>query len=137
MSWKCQENMFTEHLFDLDELRNVSWRGIPKQYRAQAWKLLCVKRNRIEYRVRIEFSLFQGYLPAKIERREETLTRKRDEYWSYVDQYYPTRTESEHLETFRQVSNDFFSCLKMKFDRKFSSLDSTRYSANGSRFSDL
>jgi len=46
---------------------------------------------------------FQGYLPPKIERREDTLTRKRDEYWSYVSQYYHTRTGSEHQDTFRQV----------------------------------
>lgn len=46
---------------------------------------------------------FQGYLPPKAERREDTLTRKRDEYWSYVNQYYHTRVDSEHQDTFRQV----------------------------------
>lgn len=54
-------------------------------------------------RILFWFSLFQGYLPAKIERREDTLTRKRDEYWSYVSQYYHTRNESDHQDTFRQV----------------------------------
>lgn len=73
---------------DLNELRKASWNGIPKQYRAQTWRLLC------------------GYLPAKIERREDTLTRKRDEYWSYVSQYYHTRTDIEHQETFRQIQKD-------------------------------
>ncbi len=29
-------------MFYLDELRKASWNGIPKQYRTQAWKLLCV-----------------------------------------------------------------------------------------------
>jgi len=53
------------------------------------------------------FSLSQGYLPAKTERREDTLTRKRDEYWSYVSQYYHTRTDIEHQETFRQVFYTF------------------------------
>jgi TBC1 domain family member 2 len=57
-----------------------------------------------ESRSSIDLNLLQGYLPPKIERREETLTRKRDEYWSYVEQYYSTRTGSEHQETFRQVS---------------------------------
>lgn len=47
---------------------------------------------------------FQGYLPPKVERKEDTLTRKRDEYWSYVSQYYHTRTEAEHQDTFRQVN---------------------------------
>ncbi|CAF0971571.1 unnamed protein product [Adineta steineri] len=73
---------------DLNELRKASWNGIPKQYRAQAWKLLC------------------GYLSSKIERREDTLTRKREEYWSYVSQYYHTRTEIEHQDTFRQIHID-------------------------------
>jgi hypothetical protein len=40
--------------------------------------------------------LFKGYLPAKVERREDTLIRKRDEYWSYVSQ-----------DTFRQVFEPF------------------------------
>lgn len=29
--------------FHLDELRKASWNGIPKQYRAKAWKFLCVR----------------------------------------------------------------------------------------------
>ncbi|UJR35434.1 hypothetical protein I4U23_028191 [Adineta vaga] len=87
-----KENKFKQLIeqsnVDLNELRKASWNGIPKQYRAQAWKLLC------------------GYLPAKTERREDTLTRKRDEYWSYVSQYYHTRTEIEHQDTFRQIHID-------------------------------
>jgi len=90
----------------LDELRKASWNGIPKQYRAQAWKLLCVYH--INYISSIYFTyFFQGYLPPKIERREDTLTRKRDEYWSYVSQYYHTRIGTEHQETFRQVISNF------------------------------
>ncbi|CAF3758017.1 unnamed protein product [Rotaria magnacalcarata] len=80
--------IFEQTNIDLNELRKASWNGIPKQYRAQAWKLLC------------------GYLPPKVERREDTLTRKRDEYWSYVSQYYHTRTESEHQDTFRQLNTN-------------------------------
>lgn len=30
-------------IYDSDELRKASWNGIPRQYRAQAWKLLCVR----------------------------------------------------------------------------------------------
>jgi len=59
--------------------------------------------NNINQYFRSIRSIFQGYLPPKIERREDTLTRKRDEYWSYVSQYYHTRTGSEHQDTFRQV----------------------------------
>ncbi|CAF0875800.1 unnamed protein product [Rotaria sp. Silwood1] len=82
------KQIFEQSNIDLNELRKASWNGIPKQYRAQAWKLLC------------------GYLPSKVERREDTLTRKRDEYWSYVSQYYHTRSESEHQDTFRQIHID-------------------------------
>ncbi|CAF1321980.1 unnamed protein product [Adineta ricciae] len=87
-----KENKFKQIIeqsnVDLNELRKASWNGIPKQYRAQAWKLLC------------------GYLPAKTERRDDTLSRKRDEYWSYVSQYYHTRMEIEHQDTFRQIHID-------------------------------
>ncbi|CAF0833937.1 unnamed protein product [Adineta steineri] len=82
------KQIFDQTTVDLNELRKASWNGIPKQYRAQAWKLLC------------------GYLPPKIERREDTLVRKRDEYWSYVTQYYHTRVDSEHQDTFRQIHID-------------------------------
>ncbi|CAF1316799.1 unnamed protein product [Adineta ricciae] len=82
------KQIFDQSTVDLNDLRKASWNGIPKPYRPQAWKLLC------------------GYLPPKTERREDTLSRKRDEYWSYVDQYYHTRTDSEHQDTFRQIHID-------------------------------
>lgn len=82
------KQIFAQSTVDLNELRKASWNGIPRQYRAQAWKLLC------------------GYIPPKVERQNETLTRKRDEYWSYVSQYYHTRNESDHQDTFRQIHID-------------------------------
>ncbi|KAG0726898.1 TBC1 domain family member 22B [Chionoecetes opilio] len=72
----------------LPELRKLSWSGIPTRVRAVAWRLL------------------NGYLPANSERREETLRRKREEYWSFVDQYYGTRHEDLHQDTFRQIHID-------------------------------
>ena len=105
--------LFSFH-FDLDELRAASWNGIPKQYRAQAWRLLCVRSITLMLFI-IEYFYFKGYLPAKIERRTETLTRKRDEYWSYVSQYYHTRTQSEHQDTFRQVDFDEYKKEKLFF----------------------
>lgn len=47
----------------------------------------------------------QGYLPANIDRREETLQRKRQEYQNFIDQYYHTRTDPLHIDTFRQVED--------------------------------
>jgi hypothetical protein len=45
----------------------------------------------------------QGYLPANIDRREETLQRKRQEYQNFIDRYYHTRDDPQHTSTFRQV----------------------------------
>ena len=45
----------------------------------------------------------QGYLPANIDRREETLQRKRQEYRNFIDQYYHMRSDPLHVDTFRQV----------------------------------
>ncbi|XP_072017563.1 TBC1 domain family member 22B-like [Amphiura filiformis] len=73
---------------DLDQLRKLSWSGIPQQVRAMAWKLLL------------------GYLPANTDRREPTLERKRSEYVGFVDQYYDTRHDPQHQDMFRQIHID-------------------------------
>eukprot|EP00002_Diphylleia_rotans_P026488 TRINITY_DN5286_c0_g1_i1.p1 TRINITY_DN5286_c0_g1~~TRINITY_DN5286_c0_g1_i1.p1 ORF type:complete len:429 (+),score=84.67 TRINITY_DN5286_c0_g1_i1:55-1341(+) len=67
---------------DLDELKKLSWSGIPKQYRATVWKYL------------------MDYLPTNSERRQVTLERKRQEYGTYLDRYFgqnTTRTEQEDV----------------------------------------
>nr|XP_027206931.1 TBC1 domain family member 22B-like isoform X1 [Penaeus vannamei] len=73
---------------NLPELRKLSWSGIPPSVRAVTWRLL------------------NGYLPANAERREDTLKRKREEYWSFVNQYYETRHEDIYQDTFRQIHID-------------------------------
>jgi len=72
----------------LAELRKLSWSGIPSPSRAVTWRIL------------------NGYLPANNERRGETLQRKREEYWSFVRQYYDTRHEDIHEDTYRQIHID-------------------------------
>lgn len=47
--------------------------------------------------------LLQGYLPANMERRKQVLERKREEYWNCVQQYYDSRKDEAHQDTFRQV----------------------------------
>ncbi len=49
------------------------------------------------------FVLFQGYIPPNTDRRKLTLERKRQEYYNFIDQYYETRHQELHQETFRQV----------------------------------
>ncbi|KAM9327331.1 TBC1 domain family member 22A isoform 2-T2 [Pholidichthys leucotaenia] len=73
---------------DLDELRKLSWSGIPRQVRPIAWKLL------------------SGYLPANAERRESVLQRKRQEYFGFIQQYYDSRNEEHHQDTYRQIHID-------------------------------
>lgn len=73
---------------NLDELRKLSWSGIPKQVRAITWKLL------------------SGYLPANVDRREGTLQRKRKEYFAFIEQYYDSRNEEGHQDTYRQIHID-------------------------------
>ncbi|XP_052678709.1 TBC1 domain family member 22B-like isoform X1 [Crassostrea angulata] len=79
---------------DLDELRKLSWSGIPKAVRATAWKIL------------------SGYLPASVDRREPTLQRKRHEYFSFIEQYYDTRHQEMHQDTFRQQQLGLGTILK-------------------------
>ncbi|XP_078275932.1 TBC1 domain family member 22A isoform X3 [Rhinoraja longicauda] len=73
---------------DLEELRKLSWSGIPSQVRPITWKLL------------------SGYLPANVERRESTLQRKRTEYFAFIEQYYDSRNEEHHQDTYRQIAID-------------------------------
>ncbi|KAM3833377.1 TBC1 domain family member 22A isoform 1-T1 [Vipera latastei] len=73
---------------NLEELRKLSWSGIPKLVRPITWKLL------------------SGYLPANTDRREGTLQRKRKEYFAFVEQYYDSRNEETHQDTYRQIHID-------------------------------
>ncbi|XP_050668422.1 TBC1 domain family member 22B [Leptidea sinapis] len=72
-------------VLDLDELKQLSWSGIPIKARAVAWRLLA------------------GYLPANTERRTETLERKRADYKHLVRQYYDAEREED---TYRQIHID-------------------------------
>ncbi|XP_038129390.1 TBC1 domain family member 22B isoform X2 [Cyprinodon tularosa] len=70
---------------DLEELRKHSWSGIPREVRPITWRLL------------------SGYLPANKERRELVLTRKREEYFGFIEQYYHSRADEHYKDTYRQV----------------------------------
>lgn len=72
---------------DLDALRKLSWSGIPMPVRSTAWQLL------------------SAYLPANKDRRQSVLTRKRNEYFNFVKQYYDQRN-TIHQETYHQIHID-------------------------------
>ncbi|CAG9791277.1 unnamed protein product [Diatraea saccharalis] len=78
---QLQENA----VVDLNELKQLSWSGIPVKVRAITWRLLA------------------GYLPANTERRAETLQRKRADYKHLVRQYYDAERDDD---TYRQIHID-------------------------------
>jgi len=53
------------------------------------------------------FFLWQGYVSPNGERREPMLERKRSQYHNFVDQYYSTRHQDIHRDTYRQVAAVF------------------------------
>ncbi|XP_011917881.1 PREDICTED: TBC1 domain family member 22A isoform X6 [Cercocebus atys] len=73
---------------DLEELRKLSWSGIPKPVRPMTWKLL------------------SGYLPANVDRRPATLQRKQKEYFAFIEHYYDSRNDEVHQDTYRQIHID-------------------------------
>ncbi|XP_012881232.1 PREDICTED: TBC1 domain family member 22A isoform X3 [Dipodomys ordii] len=73
---------------DLEELRKLSWSGIPKPVRPITWKLL------------------SGYLPANVDRRPATLKRKQKEYFAFIEHYYDSRNDEAHQDTYRQIHID-------------------------------
>jgi hypothetical protein len=73
---------------NLKELQSMSYSGLPPSVRSTAWKLLA------------------GYLPTNIDRRTQVLERKREEYWACVKQYFGSRLDESHQDTFRQIHID-------------------------------
>ncbi|KAI9006032.1 rab-GTPase-TBC domain-containing protein [Gaertneriomyces semiglobifer] len=75
-------------VIDLEQLRKLSWSGIPDEIRSTVWKLL------------------MGYLPASADRREATLTRKRKEYEEYVQQSFGKGKTGLDQQLFHQIHID-------------------------------
>lgn len=73
---------------NLEDLQKTCWKGIPKKYRPQCWKLL------------------SGYLPLNIELQEKTIEQKRNSYWDAVNEHYTKIYVETHHDTLRQIMND-------------------------------
>lgn len=73
---------------DLDGLRPLCWSGLVPKVRSKAWKILC------------------GYLPGASARQGEVLLRKRQEYSQIVQQYFHTKDQDIHQDTYRQIHID-------------------------------
>lgn len=72
----------------MEELRRLSWSGIPQVFRPVAWQILC------------------DYLPLNRDAREEVLEKKRLEYWNLVRQYYDNHLEIAYKEVYHQIRID-------------------------------
>jgi hypothetical protein len=97
-------------LLNLEDIRQLSWSGIPVKARAVTWRLLSVRfsNNLLLLTMSLlQRVLFQGYLPANLERRQPVLERKRTDYWNLVKQYYDTERDEVYQDTYRQVSLHF------------------------------
>ena len=82
------EKMLANPNLDVESLRSLSWSGLPKRARSKAWKILC------------------GYAPAAQDRQGEAVTRKQEEYKQYIVQYFQTKDQDIHQDTYRQIHID-------------------------------
>ncbi|KRZ20747.1 TBC1 domain family member 22B, partial [Trichinella pseudospiralis] len=73
---------------DREELQRECWTGIPAKLRPRVWRLL------------------SGYAPFNKSRVDQVLKQKRDEYFNLVEQYFHTRFDESHQDTFRQIHID-------------------------------
>ncbi|XP_033214390.1 TBC1 domain family member 22B-like [Belonocnema kinseyi] len=82
------QSLLESSLLNLDELRQLSWSGVPAKLRSVTWRLL------------------SEYLPANLERRQQVLERKRMDYWNLVKQYYDAERDEGFQDTYRQIHID-------------------------------
>lgn len=82
------KQLLKESNTNLEELRQLSWSGIPKHVRSVAWRLL------------------SEYAPTNSARRESVLDEKREKYFNLVKKYYNKDDEEFHHDTYRQIHID-------------------------------
>ncbi|UIZ24137.1 hypothetical protein KXD40_008130 [Peronospora effusa] len=85
------ERLLEKEFIDLDQLRKLSWGGVPTKHRPTVWRLLL------------------GYMPSKKDRRDTMLERKRQEYVELLQQYYyipDTDRGTREQTTLRQILVD-------------------------------
>eukprot|EP01127_Copromyxa_protea_P001699 TRINITY_DN11630_c0_g1_i1.p1 TRINITY_DN11630_c0_g1~~TRINITY_DN11630_c0_g1_i1.p1 ORF type:complete len:551 (+),score=94.03 TRINITY_DN11630_c0_g1_i1:31-1683(+) len=107
---KFRRILENSELIDLEELRKVSWNGIPTELRAEVWKLLL------------------GYVPPLRTRHASTLSKKRSQYWDLANQTFEVITDEDSLppyerKMYQQIAVDvpridssipLFTCAKIQ-----------------------
>ncbi|RLN87601.1 hypothetical protein BBJ28_00024117 [Nothophytophthora sp. Chile5] len=108
------ERLLEKEVVDLDQLRKLSWGGVPTEHRPTVWRLLLVRspldRQTLHvYALVLTILLPQGYMPSKQDRRAAILERKRQEYLELLQQYYyiaDTDRGAREQTTLRQILVD-------------------------------
>ncbi|KAL7672654.1 hypothetical protein ACOME3_007537 [Neoechinorhynchus agilis] len=72
---------------DLNQLKKLSWNGIPQKLRGVCWRLL------------LGYTSSESYA-------EQLLEAKRAEYWSLVDRYFDDKNKTRLSEQLRQIEMD-------------------------------
>ena len=76
---------------DIPKLRALAWHGVPHDLRPTVWQLLL------------------GYLPQSNKRRQETLERKRNEYFQHIALIFEARQDHQtekHIKDLKQIEDD-------------------------------
>ncbi|KAI9297483.1 RabGAP/TBC [Neoconidiobolus thromboides FSU 785] len=79
MKLKKIKSLLKDSQLDLAELKKLTWGGIPSEHRSLIWKIL------------------MGYAPTLIERRQETINRKRKEYFDYRKRIFIKHNEINEI----------------------------------------
>lgn len=85
------ETILNEDVVNVDKLKQLAWDGIPVQHRSKSWKILL------------------KYLPTNLDNIEQTLNRKRKDYFVMVDTYieHPTlERDAQEQKIFKLIIDD-------------------------------
>lgn len=85
------ENILNEDIVNIEKLKKLAWDGIPVQFRSKSWRIML------------------KYLPTNLENIEQTLARKRKDYFVMVDTYieHPTlERDAQEQKIFKLIIDD-------------------------------
>ncbi|KAJ3085283.1 GTPase-activating protein, partial [Physocladia obscura] len=98
--FKKFETLLEQPLVDMEQLKKLSWMGVPEEIRHTVWKLLMVTTysapaslllaslGGVELSLNLIIYDLQGYLPTNSTMRDKILAQKRLEYDEYVTQQF-------------------------------------------------
>lgn len=85
------EKILNEDIVNIEKLKKLAWDGIPVQFRSKSWRIML------------------KYLPTNLENIEQTLARKRKDYFVMVDTYieHPTlERDAQEQKIFKLIIDD-------------------------------